>query len=228
MRLLLVEEEKFLADKIREALIPEGYTLDCLEDGVSARHALTYEAFDAVILDADRRDSRDFKLLRALRKEGRELPILVLSSNASASECVRGLDAGADDYLSKPFDPSELKARLRAVLRRSRGSASPIMRYGDIQMDPLAHRITYKGAPIKLTRREYILLKELLQHTGKVLSKERLEQVLYGWQDDVDSNALEVHIHHLRRKFYSMLIRTIRGVGYVIEKNQPSNGQQAG
>jgi len=217
MRLLLVEKNKFFAREIQEALASDEYTLDCLDDPTSALHALSYESFDALILDGDSPEE-GLSILKSLRKEGIQVPILLISGEASISECVRALDAGADDFLVKPFDFYEMKARLRALLRRSRGSANPIMSYGEIELDPLAHQITYKGKAIKLTRREYVLLRELLQHTGKVLSKSRLEQVLYGWQDEVESNALEVHIHHLRRKFYALLIRTIRGVGYVIEK----------
>ena len=218
MRLLLVEDDEPLAKEIQNAVMHDGYTVDWLKDHLSTLHALSCEAFDAVILDLGFQNLQGFKILKTLRNEGNQVPVLLLFSSGPVVDHIRGLDAGADDYLIKPFEFIELKARLRALLRRSRGSANPVMSYGDIKLDPLSRRITYKGDPIKLTRREYILLKELLQHTGKVLSKERLEQTLYGWQDDIDSNALEVHIHHLRRKFYTLLIRTRRGLGYIIEK----------
>ena len=157
-------------------------------------------------------------MLRRLRAAANPVPVLVLTARDATSDRIAGLDAGADDYLVKPFDVEELKARLRALLRRSFSRPQPLLEYRGICLDPVTQQVSYQGQEISLPRKEYLLLHELLAQPGRVLTRDRLGQVLYGWDQDVESNALEVHIHHLRRKFFPELIRTVRGVGYLVDK----------
>lgn len=218
MRLLLVEDDFMLGDGIAESLRNEGYTVDWVKDGMSALAALKSESFDLVVLDLGLPKLDGVQLIKQVRAESVMVPILVLTARDTVQDRVVGLDAGADDYLVKPFDAVELKARIRALIRRSAGRATPMLQHADIELDPSSQTVAYKGEPVILPRREYVLLKELLEHSGQVLSRERLTQTLYGWLDDVESNALEVHIHHLRKKFFPELIKTVRGVGYIVEK----------
>jgi len=201
MRILLVEDDRALGEGIRTALKPEGYTVDWLQDGASALHALNHESFELVILDLGLPRLDGLELLKRLRAAGNPV-----------------LDAGADDYLVKPFDVAELKARLRALLRRSFNRPEPVLEYRGILLDPVNQQVSYQGTPINLPRKEFVLLHELIAQPGRVLTRDRLQQVLYGWDEDVESNALEVHIHHLRKKFFPELIRTVRGVGYLVDK----------
>ncbi len=210
MRILLVEDDPALGEGIRTALKPEAYTVDWLRDGAAALHALSHETFDLAILG--------LQVLRRLRAAANPVPVLVLTARDATSDRIAGLDAGADDYLVKPFDVEELKARLRALLRRSFSRPQPLLEYRGICLDPVTQQVSYQGQEISLPRKEYLLLHELLAQPGRVLTRDRLGQVLYGWDQDVESNALEVHIHHLRRKFFPELIRTVRGVGYLVDK----------
>jgi DNA-binding response OmpR family regulator len=157
-------------------------------------------------------------VLKSLRKSKNDTPVLLLTAQNSTSDRVAGLDTGADDYLTKPFEFAELCARLRALTRRARGNASEAMHYKDISIDTAAHAVTYKNKNIELSRREFSLLVELISNNGRVLSRQHLEQKLYSWGDEIESNTIEVYIHHLRKKFYSDLIKTIRGIGYIIDK----------
>lgn len=218
MRLLLAEDDIMLGEALQEALMKQGFVVDWMKDGHSALHALQSEHFDLAILDLGlpRRDGME--VLTELRKHGSDLPVLILTARDALSSRVAGLDAGADDYLLKPFDMAELSARLRALLRRRSGRAQTRLVHGDIELDPASQQVTWKDQPVPLPRREYMLLKELLEHAGEVLTRDRLESALYGWMDEVESNSLEVHVHHLRKKFYPELIRTLRGVGYTIPK----------
>jgi len=218
MRLLLVEDDPALGEGIRTALKPEGYTVDWLQDGASALHALTHESFDLAVLDLGLPRLDGLEVLRRLRAEANPVPVLVLTARDATADRIAGLDAGADDYLVKPFDVAELKARLRALLRRSFNRAEPVLAYRDILLDPVNQQVSYQGNPINLPRKEFVLLHELLAQPGRVLTRDKLQQVLYGWDEDVESNALEVHIHHLRKKFFPELIRTVRGVGYLVDK----------
>ena len=218
MRLLLVEDDPALGEGIRTALKPEGYTVDWLQDGASALHALTHESFDLAVLDLGLPRLDGLEVLRRLRAEANPVPVLVLTARDATADRIAGLDAGADDYLVKPFDVAELKARLRALLRRSFNRAEPVLAYRDILLDPVNQQVSYQGNPVNLPRKEFVLLHELLAQPGRVLTRDKLQQVLYGWDEDVESNALEVHIHHLRKKFFSELIRTVRGVGYLVDK----------
>jgi len=158
------------------------------------------------------------EVLKRLRASANPVPVLVLTARDATSDRIAGLDAGADDYLVKPFDVAELKARLRALLRRSFNRPEPTLEYRGILLDPVNQQVSYQGAPINLPRKEFVLLHELIAQPGRVLTRDRLQQVLYGWDEEVESNALEVHIHHLRKKFFPELIRTVRGVGYLVDK----------
>jgi len=220
MRLLLIEDDVALGEGIHQGLIREGYTVDWVHDGASALHALLSEVFDLAILDLGLPKMDGLTVLRRLREGGSALPVLILTARDATEDRIAGLDAGADDYLVKPFDLSELKARLRALLRRSAGRASVMIEHAGIRLDPSTQQVTYNNDPVSLTPKEYKLLYELLSPPGRVMTRERLIQLLYGWNEEAESNTLEVHIHHLRKKFSSELIRTIRGVGYLVEDRQ--------
>ncbi|MGV8918137.1 MAG: response regulator [Pseudomonas sp.] len=218
MRLLLIEDDVALGEGIRQALSREGYTVDWLVDGVSALHALLSEVFDVAILDLGLPKLDGLAVLRRLRQSGSTVPVLILTARDATEDRIAGLDAGADDYLIKPFDLFELKARLRALLRRSAGRAQVLIEHAGISLDPSTQQVTYHNEPVQLTPKEYQLLYELLSPPGRVITRERLMQLLYGWNEEAESNTLEVHIHHLRKKISSDLIRTVRGVGYLVEE----------
>lgn len=218
MRILLVEDDAALGEGIRIALKSDGYTVDWLQDGASALHAMKHEAFDLCVLDLGLPRMDGLSVLRALRAGDNPLPVLVLTARDATSDRIAGLDAGADDYLVKPFDVAELKARLRALLRRSFGRVQPAIEYGELRLEPESQQVSLRGEPVTLARKEFQLLHELLSQPGRVLTRDRLQQVLYGWDEEVESNALEVHVHHLRKKLYPELIRTVRGVGYMVDK----------
>ncbi|WP_426112728.1 response regulator [Pseudomonas sp. DSP3-2-2] len=220
MRLLLIEDDVALGEGIHQALSREGYTVDWLKDGASALHSLLSESFDLAILDLGLPKLDGLEVLRRLRQSGSSLPVLILTARDATEDRIAGLDAGADDYLIKPFDLSELKARLRALLRRSAGRARALIEHAGITLDPGTQQVTYRDQAVLLTPKEYQLLHELLSPPGRVLTRDRLIQLLYGWNEEAESNTLEVHIHHLRKKFSSDLIRTIRGVGYLVEEQR--------
>ncbi|WP_095096713.1 response regulator [Pseudomonas sp. Irchel 3A5] len=217
MRLLLVEDDRAVGQGIRVALGSEGYTLDWLQDGASALHALRSERFDLLLLDLGLPRLDGIDLLRQIRAEQQSLPVLILTARDGTPDRIAGLDAGADDYLVKPFDVDELKARVRALLRRSQGRAQPLLEHGQISLDPSTQQVSFNGVEIAMTPMEYQLLHQLMIRPGKVVTRERLSSTLYGWQDKVESNTLEVLIHNLRKKLSAELIRTVRGVGYRIE-----------
>ncbi|AIL61059.1 response regulator [Pseudomonas alkylphenolica] len=218
MRLLLIEDDVALGEGIHQALGREGYTVDWLQDGSSALHSLLSETFDLAVLDLGLPRLDGLEVLRRLRQSGSALPVLILTARDATEDRIAGLDAGADDYLVKPFDLNELKARLRALLRRCAGRASALIQHAGITLDPGNQQVTYNGRLVSLTPKEYQLLHELLSPPGRVMTRERLTQLLYGWNEEAESNTLEVHIHHLRKKFSTDLIRTIRGVGYRVEQ----------
>ena len=220
MRLLLIEDDVSLGEGIYQALSRDGYTTDWIKDGSSALHSLLSETFDLAILDLGLPRMDGLEVLRRLRSSGSNLPVLILTARDATEDRIAGLDAGADDYLVKPFDLAELKARLRALMRRSAGRAQLRIEHAGISLDPVSHQVTYLGQPVSLTPKEYQLLYELLSPPGRVMTRERLTQLLYGWNDEAESNTLEVHIHHLRKKLSSDLIRTIRGVGYLVQEAQ--------
>jgi two-component system response regulator QseB len=218
MRILLVEDDASLAEGIRTALKPEGYTVDWVQDGLGALHALSSESFGLVILDLGLPRLDGLQVLKRLRAAANAVPVLVLTARDATQDRIAGLDAGADDYLVKPFDPAELKARLRALLRRSQGRTQSLLEYRGISLDPSTQQVQFDGAAVVLPRKEFLLLHELIAQPGRVLTRDKLQQALYGWDEEVESNALEVHIHHLRKKFFPELIRTVRGVGYLVDK----------
>ena len=218
MRILLVEDDEALGEGIRVALKPEGYTVDWARDGASALHALTHEDFGLAVLDLGLPRMDGLEVLQRLRAGANAIPVLVLTARDSTADRIAGLDAGADDYLVKPFDVDELKARIRALLRRSFSRAQPVLEYREVSLDPVAQQVSYRGQPVALQRKEFLLLHELLAQPGRVLTRDRLQQALYGWGEEAESNTLEVHIHHLRRKLFPELIRTVRGVGYLVDK----------
>jgi two-component system, OmpR family, response regulator QseB len=218
MRILLVEDDPQLGDGLTIGLRQSGFAVDWLKDGISADQALQSESFDLVVLDLGLPRLSGMDVLKRARSRGQHMPILILTARDATGDKVAGLDAGADDYLVKPIDLDELSARVRALTRRSAGRAEPLITHGDITLDPAGHVVTQAGLSIELSSREFSLLQMLLENTGRVLTRSQLEQSIYGWGDEPDSNALEVHIHHLRKKLGSELIRTLRGVGYTIPK----------
>mgnify|MGYP001194211244 CR=1 FL=1 len=215
VRILLVEDDRLLGDGLRAGLTQAGYAVDWLRDGEAAVAALSTEHFAAVVLDLGlpRRDG--LSMLQWLRGRHDATPVLILTARDQLQDKMRGLDLGADDYVLKPFDLDELAARLRALVRRTHGRPEPVLTVGEIALNPAARSVTRAGETVELTPREFDLLHLLLQHAGRVLTRRTLEEQLYSWGDAVDSNALEVHIHHLRKKLGNDVIRTVRGVGYM-------------
>jgi len=218
MRLLLVEDDELLGDGLRIGLKQAGYTVEWLKDGATADQALQQEQFDLVVLDLGLPRQSGLEVLKNLRKSGNAVPVLILTARDSVEDRVQGLDCGGDDYLVKPFDLDELCARLRALQRRHSGRVEPLIQHGELIVDPAAHKVSLAGDEINLSSSEFALLHYLLDNKGRVIPRNRLEEMLYGWEGEVESNALEVFIHHLRKKLGRDLIRTVRGVGYVIEK----------
>jgi two-component system, OmpR family, response regulator QseB len=218
MRVLLVEDDALLGDGVRAGLKQSGFVINWVLDGQAAKLALESEEYAVMVLDLGLPKLSGTDLLKWLRGRDSKLPVLILTARDTVADRVTGLNAGADDYLVKPFDLDELVARLNALLRRSVGQVSHTMRYGDIELTPSTHQVSKNGQIIDLSAREFSLLHELLLHVGRVYSREQLEQHLYGWGEEVESNSVEVHVHHLRKKLGSELIRTLRGVGYVVDK----------
>ncbi len=217
MRLLLVEDDSLLGEGVRDGLQQLGYQVEWIQDGSQGLHAFNSGHFDLVVLDIMLPGISGIDILKQIRKSGSTTPVLLLTARDSVNDRVTGLDSGADDYLTKPFDLNELSARLRALQRRQSGRAVSIIKHKGIMLDPAAHRVEKDGDLINLSGREYALLHYLIEHQGRTISRTRLEEILYGWDGEVESNSLEVFIHHLRKKLGSDLIRTIRGVGYMIE-----------
>lgn len=218
MRILLVEDDPQLGDGIRTGLHQAGYTVDWLQDGLSALHSLEVESFDMVVLDLGLPRMDGISVLEKIRASGNDVPVLILTARDTVVDRVKGLDSGADDYLIKPFDLDELCARVRALSRRHSGRASSLIQYLDITLDPMERSLKKNGEDIILSTREFNILQIFLENIGRVLSRERIEESLFGWDDSLESNATEVHIHHLRKKLGKKLIVTIRGVGYMIPK----------
>jgi DNA-binding response OmpR family regulator len=216
LRVLLVEDDALLGDGIRAGLKLADYAVDWVRDGESARLALLDHDYDACVLDLGLPKKDGLAVLRDLRARGATVPVLVLTARDTAADKIAGLDAGADDYLTKPFDLGELQARIRALLRRARGGATPTLTHGDLVLEPAARRVTLAGTEIRLSAREYALLHDLLSHRTQVRTRAQLEESLYAWGEEAESNTVEVYIHYLRKKLGSDLIETVRGFGYRI------------
>ena len=218
MRVLLVEDDRLLGDGVKVGLTGAGFAVDWVRDGEAALAALSSESFAAVLLDLGLPRKDGVTVLATLRAAGNSVPVLVLTARDQVADKVRALDQGADDYVVKPFDLDELAARLRALVRRSQGRADACLRHGELVLDPAARTVSLKGEPVILTGKEFELLRMLLDGAGRVLTRRVLDEQLYAWGEAVESNALEVHIHHLRRKLGSELVRTVRGVGYMVDE----------
>jgi two-component system OmpR family response regulator/two-component system response regulator QseB len=218
MRILLVEDDALLGDALEAGLKQAGHAVDWVRDGISADTALATEDYAAVVLDLGlpRKDGID--VLRGLRAKKRSLPVLILTARDTVEDRIKGLDAGADDYLVKPFDLGELNARLRALLRRAGGQPTPVLTAAGLSLDPATRSVLAQGREVELSAKEYALLLALMQHPGRALSRAQLEQHLYAWGEEIGSNAVEVYIHHLRRKLGADAIRTLRGIGYVVTR----------
>ncbi|HYX73144.1 MAG TPA: response regulator transcription factor [Steroidobacteraceae bacterium] len=214
MRLLLVEDDAMIGEAIRAGLKREGFTVDWVHDARAGAQVLRSEPFELLLLDLGLPGSDGLQLLKTLRTRGATLPVLIITARDAVSDRVAGLDAGADDYLIKPFDLDELAARIRALLRRKSGRPAPLLEYQGVVLDPAAHRVTRDDSEVALSPREFALLQLLMERPGTILSRAQLEERLYGWGEEVESNAVEVHIHGLRRKLGAQFILTVRGVGY--------------
>ncbi len=218
MRILLIEDDDSLGEGLRTALRRAALTVDWLRDGASALAALRDGGVDLAVLDLGLPQMDGMEVIRQARRAGVTTPILVLSARERPADRALGLDAGADDYLGKPFDTAELLARVRALLRRTGGRAQPTLRMGALELDPSRLEVIWRGRPLDLPRREFALLRLLMEQRGRPISRESAQQRLYGWDEDVSSNALDVHVHALRKKLDPALIRTLRGVGYALDE----------
>ncbi len=214
MRLLLVEDDSMIGEAIRAGLKRLGLAVDWVRDTGAAGQALATEPFELLLLDLGLPGGDGLGLLKELRGRGSSLPVLLITARDAVADRVAGLDAGADDYLVKPFDLDELAARIRALLRRKSGRTEPHLGHLGVVLDPATHRVTQDGDEVALSPREFALLELLLERPGAILSRGQLEERLYGWGEEVESNAVEVHIHGLRRKLGARFILTVRGVGY--------------
>ncbi len=218
MRLLLVEDDLPLGDGIRAGLALDGHAVSWVTDGKAADKALTDESYDVVLLDLGLPSRSGLDVLADMRTRGDDTPVLILTARDSVGDRVKGLDTGADDYLTKPFDLDELSARVRALIRRTHGNGTRMLQHGAITLDSAGHLVHKDGVRVGTSRHEFIILRLLLENEGRVLSRARLEEAIYGLNPEIESNTVEVHIHFLRKKLGSDFIRTVRGVGYMIPK----------
>ncbi len=216
MRLLLVEDDPMIGAGVQRGLKQEGHTVDWVRDGAAAELAVADGVYEVILLDLGLPRKSGLELLAGLRRKGVATPVLVITARDSVADRVKGLDAGADDYLVKPFDLDELSARIRALTRRQGGRASPVIEVGSLALDPAKHVVTLGGAPVALSKREFSLLHALMKQPGVPLSRAQIEESLYGWDEEIESNAVEVYIHSLRRKLGAERIRNVRGVGYMV------------
>lgn len=219
MRLLLVEDDPMIGESLRHALKGDGYAVDWVTDGETAAESLEIEQYDLVLLDLGLPKQSGIEVLQGVRKRKDAIPVLILTARDAVSDRVIGLDAGADDYLVKPFALAEVEARIRALLRRKHGQAEPVMRCGDAVLNPATKELSYGGKAELLSAREYALMHCLMEKPGAVLSRPQLEEKIYGWNEEVASNAVEVLIHQLRKKYGTDIIRNIRGLGYMVAKS---------
>jgi len=219
MRILLVEDDALLGDALQVGLREQGFAVDWIRDGAAGEAALAADEFTAVVLDLGLPRMSGLELLQRVRNRGDHTPVVILTARDAVDDRVRGLNLGADDYVVKPVALKELAARLRAVARRAQGTASGVIIVGRLSVDPASHAVTLDDKPIELQPREFALLQELALRAGRVVTRTQLETQLYEWDRSVDSNAIEVHVHHLRRKLAPELIRTVRGVGYMVPRD---------
>ncbi|MEF8721966.1 response regulator [Candidatus Accumulibacter phosphatis] len=216
MRVLLVEDDPMIGKSVQQGLRQDGSSVDWVRDGQAAELALTTTPYELLLLDLGLPGRSGLDVLARLRRSGNDIPVLIITARDAVADRIRGLDSGADDYLVKPFDLDELSARMRALLRRHAGRASPVIEHGDLRMNPATHELTQDGRPVALSGREFALLQALLERPGTPLSRTKLEERLYGWGEEIESNAVEVYIHSLRRKLGTERIKNIRGVGYLL------------
>ena len=222
VRLLLVEDDEQLGAGIRKALMRDGDHVDWLTDGAQALSAVRSENFELIILDLQLPGKDGISVLQSMRREGIDTPVLIMTARDTVDERVLGLDSGADDYVVKPVELKELRSRVRALSRRSHGIAAPEVQFGELRINNATQQVWFRGAEVDLNRREFVVLSEFVNKPGQVLARGQLEEALYGWDEGVESNALEVHIHHLRRKLDGKLIKTIRGIGYRLDVDHES------
>jgi two-component system OmpR family response regulator/two-component system response regulator QseB len=220
MRILLAEDDPMLGDGLRAGLRQQGFQVDWVRDGQAAERELASGVYAAGVLDLGLPLKDGLDVLAQLRERGATTPVLVLTARDAVPDRIRGLDLGADDYVVKPVDLHELGARLRALVRRAHGQVQDSLRCGSVVLEPAARQVRHAGAPVALSTREFDLLHALMRNAGRVLTREQLEQQLYSWGHEVESNAIEVHIHHLRRKLPAELIQTVRGVGYTMARER--------
>lgn len=219
MRILLVEDDLMLGKAVKQAIEQENFVVDLVENASLCEAALATTKFDIILLDINLPDKSGLELLSEIRNSKINTPILILTARDTVLQKIDGLNKGADDYLVKPFDLDELVARINALVRRSKGVVSPVINYKNISINPIKHKLTKDGKVIDLSPKEFSILKVLMENIGKVVSKNSLENNLYSWDDSVESNAVEVHIHHLRKKIGQNIIKTIRSIGYIIEED---------
>ncbi|TSA15798.1 MAG: response regulator [Betaproteobacteria bacterium] len=218
MRLLLVEDDPMIGESVRAGLQQDGFALDWVQDGRAAELALQTNQYDLLLLDLGLPRKGGLDVLAALRRRGDAIAVLILTARDAVTDRVKGLDTGADDYLVKPFDLEELAARIRALLRRQSGRADPVIKIGNLSINPATHEVSLDAEPVALSAREFALIHALAARPGVVLSRAQLEEKLYGWGHEVESNTVEVYIHSLRRKLGADAIQNVRGVGYVMPK----------
>ncbi|MGQ0658221.1 MAG: response regulator [Chromatiales bacterium] len=216
MRILIVEDDPMIGAALRRGLQQEGYSVDWIRDGRGATTVAETEPYALLILDLGLPGKDGMQVLAGLRRRHRDVPVIIVTARDSRADRIKGLDLGADDYVVKPFDLDELGARIRAVLRRHAGRAEPLISHGPLEVNTATHEVTCNGTKTDLTAREFALLEALLERPGTILSRAALEQRLYGWDEEVGSNAVEVHIHNLRRKLGENIVRNVRGVGYTL------------
>jgi two-component system, OmpR family, response regulator QseB len=219
MRLLLVEDDAMIGQSVHKGLRRFGWSVDWVRDGRAAELALQNEVYDGVLLDLGLPRVDGLDLLRAQRRKGNDIPVLVITARDAIEDRVEGLDVGADDYLVKPFNMEELAARIRALMRRRAGRVSPVIAIGDLRLNPATREVTLASKPLPLSAREFALLSALVDRPGAVLSRSQLEEKVYGWGEEVESNTVEVYIHMLRKKLGADFIKTVRGVGYMVAKS---------
>lgn len=224
MRILLAEDDTMIGEVVLDTLRAEGYAVDWVKDGAMADTALATTDYDMMVLDLGLPRKEGLEVLRSLRAHQSRLPVLITTARDAVAQRVAGLDAGADDYLVKPYDLEELLARVRALVRRAAGRAEPVYAWGDVRITPATREVTLAGRPVALSAREWAVLEPLLARPGRILSRAQLEEKLYAWRDDVSSNAVEVYIHGVRKKLGADLIQNVRGLGYLVPVQEPGSG----